>query len=49
MTFRKISTEDQMLITSLNWCKGSGHNQPSYAEEITEEIDEACIRAIAFD
>ena len=48
MTFRKISTEDQVLITSLTWCKGSWHDQPSNAEEITEEID-AGARAIASD
>ena len=35
MTIRKISTEDLVLIASLDWCKGSWHNQP-HAEEITE-------------
>ena len=48
MTIKKISTKDPVLIASLDWCKGSWHNQP-HAEELTEEIDEARISAIAFD
>ena len=27
LTIRKISTEDLVLIASLDWCKGSWHNQ----------------------
>ena len=27
MTIRKISTEDPVLIASLDWCTGSWHNQ----------------------
>ena len=49
MTIRTISTEDLVLIASLDWCKGSWHNQSPMLKEITEEIDEAGISAISFD
>ena len=45
MTFRRVSTEDLVLIASPDWSKW----ETDLAEEITEEIDEAGMRAIAFD
>ena len=44
-TVRKISTEELVLIVSPDWSKW----RTDHAEEITEEIDEAGISAIAFD
>ena len=37
------------LLASLGWSKGSWHNTSPHAEELTEEIDDAKISAIAFD
>ena len=45
MTIRKLPTEDRMLIASPDWSKW----ETDHVEEITEEIDEAGISAIAFD
>ena len=45
MTIMKISTEDRVFIAIPDWSKW----KTDHAEEITEEIDEAGISAIAFD